>query len=982
MSRMYLIRDLQRNRSQSNINYVNLKREKGWDNRFIYNKIPDYCAFNDKNYLNIKYFNEQAKRTTINDPFYRTNKSFFRNLNRSNITTSNYSIGNNHIQDNMEPCDRIMILWNDLGVLDNYRELFAVVANQLDDQSRRDFYNLEIKTLTNLFDDLGVLNQTINARETSVSNLQKLNEKLSSVLKETSPKSNEKQFNTIINEIQNIRANTIQVVNQMNKIRNNYSYSILGGKFNMELLEKKFSFDKNYLIKMKEEMMFLKYGYIKYFFNINENVDPFMLSASIDTGDPLQQKVPINQETHDKIKLAQYLIMQDLIFYQTQNFKAHTIRTISPIKRRINPMMVSSKGFINANNNSNKGYKTANNFFRGNGLVSNMSTPCLKEEPKSSRILESTNEHSDYTLNILNSSLNQDFENRYEKFLEKLPYYQKQIFNIKHFVKEYIEGSYPCIIYVTNKNDVMCGFCAITYECESSLILKISNLTTNLDNKNTKYVLNKIIKYIKKEFDYDELHICMNKNYDKETISNEYIFFIDVFINLGFAYYNETMLLVYKNTKKVSQNIKDKYIFQNKNLFSIANAVIMKNNPNQNDIITQREPNKMNIYMITSLTSNEKCCEIFDKIYTTKTSLDEIKNYLLSNKINISSPLLDTNVTIKYSFLTNIDKLICYSNRYSYLLEDGIYYNYIYAQCKTITIDDINFDLYIYQANIENDYQYIICEMNDSIKEKYNNSLYREFNKLYKDFLANNKEKNEKLKVIWIPCFEYLGHFIMNGESNEDVREEYVKILFDKSVRKEENNENQKYLKIVPEKDDVVIKKDFIFGIVSKEGYIIKGFIDENKDENVWKKEEKKNEEKTNTELQMENKDENILEMFEDRIKYNPAKENQVEQKMDENKEENKKLIKSENNQENIDEEKKENKEEEVKEEEKIKEEVQEEEKIEGVKNEEKENDKKKQKEESQLSPKNINKDIDTANDKIYPIFVCAITTKNFLKKE
>ena len=33
----------------------------------------------------------------------------------------------------------------------------------------------------------------------------------------------------------------------------------------------------------------------------------------------------------------------------------------------------------------------------------------------------------------------------------------ESLFNIKHFVKEYIEGSYPCIIYVTNKNDVMCG---------------------------------------------------------------------------------------------------------------------------------------------------------------------------------------------------------------------------------------------------------------------------------------------------------------------------------------------------------------------------------------------------------------------------------------------------------------------------------------------------------------------------------------------
>ena len=58
---MYLIRELQRNRSQSN---YNIKRERGWDNRFIYNKIPDYCAFQDKNFLNVKLFNEQANRST------------------------------------------------------------------------------------------------------------------------------------------------------------------------------------------------------------------------------------------------------------------------------------------------------------------------------------------------------------------------------------------------------------------------------------------------------------------------------------------------------------------------------------------------------------------------------------------------------------------------------------------------------------------------------------------------------------------------------------------------------------------------------------------------------------------------------------------------------------------------------------------------------------------------------------------------------
>lgn len=355
---MYLIRELQRNRSQSN---YNIKRERGWDNRFIYNKIPDYCAFQDKNFLNVKLFNEQAKRTNMNETFNRTSKSFYKATNRSNNITMNY-----HLQENMEPCDKIMLLWNDLGVLDNYRELFTVVANQLDDQARRDFYNLEIQNLTNIFDDLNYLVQCIQSREISISNLKKLNEKLSSILKETSPKSNEQQFSIIINEIQNVRMSTINVVNQMNKIRNKYSFCIYGGKFNIDTLGKKFSFDKNYLIKMKEEMTFLKYGYIKYFFNINESVDPFMLSASFDTGDPLQQQVPITQDMHEQIKLAQYLILQDLIFYQSASFKSHLLRTISPIKRRVTG---SGNKIINVTAGNSSGYRTANNFYRSSSLT-------------------------------------------------------------------------------------------------------------------------------------------------------------------------------------------------------------------------------------------------------------------------------------------------------------------------------------------------------------------------------------------------------------------------------------------------------------------------------------------------------------------------------------------------------------------------------------------------------------------------------------
>ena len=69
----------------------------------------------------------------------------------------------------------------------------------------------------------------------------------------------------------------------------------------------------------------------------------------------------------------------------------------------------------------------------------------------------------------------------------------------------------------------------------------------------------------------------------------------------------------------------------------------------------------------------------------------------------------------------------------------------------------------------ENTQQFLYDEVKGKCPLCLNSLTYEKNNKLYKDFLANNKEKNEKLKVIWIPCFEYLGHFIMNGESNEDI---------------------------------------------------------------------------------------------------------------------------------------------------------------------------------------------------------------------
>ena len=358
-------------RVRSQINF-HIKREKGWDNRFIYSKMKDYCSLNDKNYIKPKLFQEtlrnpygdykpnsdnnyNSKLRTKNN-FYSLSKNPNHQANQyNNSNNSNSFHYNNESFQNLEQCDKVFTLWNYLGVTESYKELFNVVVNQLEDIEKNDFYEIELNSLTSLFDNLNLLEQYFTTRESSISNLKNYNNKLSSILKESSPESNENHLNLISNEISNLRITTVNLVNQFNKIRNDYAYSISNGKFDMNLLSKMFGFDKNYLIKMKDEMSFLKHGYIKFFFNINDTIDPFILSASAETGNCLLRQVPIDKELSEHIKASQYLILQDLIYYQSGNFKNQVIRTISPIRRRTatgKMLNQSGNGFYSKNRKS------------------------------------------------------------------------------------------------------------------------------------------------------------------------------------------------------------------------------------------------------------------------------------------------------------------------------------------------------------------------------------------------------------------------------------------------------------------------------------------------------------------------------------------------------------------------------------------------------------------------------------------------------
>ncbi len=90
----------------------------------------------------------------------------------------------------------------------------------------------------------------------------------------------EKLLNDIIQVFKNLRVLSINIINYYVKIREFSSFYVLGGKYDLDNLSKTFSFDRNYLIKMKNDTDFLKGSTLSKFFNFSQDSDPFLIAIA------------------------------------------------------------------------------------------------------------------------------------------------------------------------------------------------------------------------------------------------------------------------------------------------------------------------------------------------------------------------------------------------------------------------------------------------------------------------------------------------------------------------------------------------------------------------------------------------------------------------------------------------------------------------------------------------------------------------------
>ena len=395
-----------------------LLRETKWNNRFIYNKIPNYDSSRDKNVICGKKHNNLINSKKI-DHYINTKTPKNYSLNQTNIDSNNnvnclncYSPSNYVKKDNIDRiktmyskkkkyniilnncCSQNYIkmdnpsltnlnqLWDELEISFQYRNYFHYIYKELEPEYKEELYQKEIQELDRVKLNIKTLKYNIALRTGTIEEIKSLNEKLGKELLNKNNNAKESLLNEISNKITILREHTIKVCQSMKQLKESIFTINNLGKYNLDSISKKYKFDKNYIIKMKAELIFFREGFSKYFFNIENDQTPFLLKASdknkVNKEDYFLRIIPLNDELKNDIIDCIFYIHQELIAYQNVNYKKKDFRKISPIKRN------DSNLNYNLNNNMKnmkEENKNENNYDNNNtSEVINMGTSTDREK--------------------------------------------------------------------------------------------------------------------------------------------------------------------------------------------------------------------------------------------------------------------------------------------------------------------------------------------------------------------------------------------------------------------------------------------------------------------------------------------------------------------------------------------------------------------------------------------------------------------------
>jgi hypothetical protein len=146
----------------------------------------------------------------------------------------------------------------------------------------------------------------------------------------------------------NLRIFSVNIINHFVKLRETCSFGIIGGKFDLNSISQNYNYDRNYLIKMKNDTDFLHNSNLRKFFNFSTDSDPFLVAVSDSKKD--KTTIPLTDEMLLMIRNSQFILLQELIYYEVNRKKNETRNASSSYGRKneLKPLLKRSPDICNS----------------------------------------------------------------------------------------------------------------------------------------------------------------------------------------------------------------------------------------------------------------------------------------------------------------------------------------------------------------------------------------------------------------------------------------------------------------------------------------------------------------------------------------------------------------------------------------------------------------------------------------------------------
>ena len=217
-----------------------------------------------------------------------------------------------------EPINVLRIYWEELGFSNEYIGNYINNIKSLSNHEKKDIINQEHNNLKKLKDIiLDLINET-EIREKNLSLLKILNNSLKNTMIEENPKDNIFIVD-IINLIKKLRINAINIVSKTIALNKFVIKNFNLGKIDLKKIMKKYSYNSEYLDKMKYDLLFLQDSYIEKYIEMNNSkIDPFLTNCAPNNKNENNKiTIPISDDHIKIIKEARYYLFKENLITDT-----------------------------------------------------------------------------------------------------------------------------------------------------------------------------------------------------------------------------------------------------------------------------------------------------------------------------------------------------------------------------------------------------------------------------------------------------------------------------------------------------------------------------------------------------------------------------------------------------------------------------------------------------------------------------------------